>query len=167
MKINFIIDIGLGSKYASDYFQTQKLSDPVQHRFIKGRICNYLLDNLMMAVSISLKTFCSTTRKCRIRCARFDPSSELGMNHTARIRISYYEIQTYEISFNSLTDNLSHSFVRKNVFYGKNIKYANNFYRTDLNVCRGVFRTQSNIYSGASLWKPQKSFNVDAWLGSK
>ena len=121
----------------------------------------------MMAVSIFLKTFCSTTRNCRIRCVRFDPYSELGMNHTARIRISYYEIQTYEVSFNSLTDNLSHSFVRKNVFYGKNIKYAYNFYRTDLNVCRDVFRTQSNIYSGAFLWKPQKSFNVDAWLGSK
>ena len=25
---------------------------------------NYLLDNLIMAVSVSLKTFCSTTRKC-------------------------------------------------------------------------------------------------------
>ena len=25
---------------------------------------NYLLDNFIMTVSVSLKTFCSTTRKC-------------------------------------------------------------------------------------------------------
>ena len=44
---------------------------------------------------------------------------------------------------------------------------AYNFYETDLNVCRGVFKTQSNIYGGASLRKLQKSFIVDARLGSK
>ena len=49
----------------------------------------------------------------------------------------------------------------------KNIQYAYNFYGTDLNVCRGVFRAQSNIYVGASLQKLQKSFTVDALLGSK
>ena len=38
---------------------------------------------------------------------------------------------------------------------------------TDLNVCRGVFRTQTNIYGGASLRKSQKSVIVDVWLGSK
>ena len=71
------------------------------------------------------------------------------------------------LSFNSLTATLFHSFVRKNVFYSKNIQYAYNFYGTDLNVCRGVFRTRSNIYGGASLRKSQKSFIVDARLGSK
>ena len=58
-------------------------------------------------------------------------------------------------------------FVRKDVFYSKNIQYAYKFYETDLNVCRGVFRTQSNIYGGASLRKLQESFIVDARLGSK
>ena len=62
---------------------------------------------------------------------------------------------------------LFHYFVRKNVFYSKNIQYACNFYGTDLNVCRGVFGTQSNIYGGASLRKSQKRFIVDARLGSK
>ena len=55
----------------------------------------------------------------------------------------------------------------KNVFYNKNIQYAYNFYGTDLNVWRGVFRTQSNIYGGASLRKSQKSFIVDTRLGPK
>ena len=41
--------------------------------------------------------------------------------------------------------------------------------RTDLyvNVCRGIFRTQSNISRGASLQKSQKSFLVDVRLRSK
>ena len=55
----------------------------------------------------------------------------------------------------------------KNVFYNKNIQYAYNFYGTDLNVWRGILRTQPNIYGGASLRKSQKSFIVDARLGSK
>ena len=58
-------------------------------------------------------------------------------------------------------------FVTKNVFYSKNIQYAYNFYETDLNICRGVFRAQSNIYGRASLRKSQKSFIVDTRLGSK
>ena len=41
------------------------------------------------------------------------------------------------------------------------------FLWTDLNVFRGLFRTQSNIYGGASLRKSQNSFIVDARLGSK
>ena len=55
-------------------------------------------------------------------------------------------------------NNVLHSFVRKNVFYSKNIQYAYNFYGTDQNICRGVFRNQSNIYGGASssLQKSQK-----------
>ena len=36
-----------------------------------------------------------------------------------------------------------------------------------VNICRGVFRTQSNIYGGASLRKSQKSFIVDIRLGFK
>ena len=61
------------------------------------------------------------------------------------------------------------SFVSKNVFYSKNIQYAYNFYGTDLhvNVCRGVFRTQYNIYGGAYQQKSQESFIVDVRLGSK
>ena len=40
---------------------------------------------------------------------------------------------------------------------------------TDLyaDVCRAAFRTQSNIYSGASLQKSQKSSIIDILLGSK
>ena len=75
-----------------------------------------------------------------------------------------------EISFNSLTVTLLHSsFVRKTVFYSKNIQYAYNFYGTNLyvNVCRDVFRTYSNIYGGASLQESQDSFIVDVRLGSK
>ena len=66
------------------------------------------------------------------------------MNHATGTRID-----TQTISFNSLTATLFHScFARKCVFYSKNINYAHNFYGTNLyeNVCRGVFRTQSNIY---------------------
>ena len=36
-----------------------------------------------------------------------------------------------------------------------------------LNVCRGVFRNQPNIYSAASLRKSQKHFVVDVLLGSQ
>ena len=36
-----------------------------------------------------------------------------------------------------------------------------------MNEYKGVFRTQSKIYGGASLRKSQKSFIVDARLGSK
>ena len=49
----------------------------------------------------------------------------------------------------------------------QNIQYAYTFYGADLNVSRGVFRTQSNIYGGASLWKSQKSVIVDARADSK
>ena len=63
-------------------------------------------------------------------------------------------MQTYKISFNSLTATLFHSScARKSVFYSKNVQYAYNFYWSDLcvNVFRGTFRTHSNIYGGASL----------------
>ena len=60
------------------------------------------------------------------------------------------------------------SCVRKSVFYSKNFQYAYNFYGTDLyvNVCRGAFRSHSNICGGASLQKSQESFVEDARLGS-
>ena len=48
------------------------------------------------------------------------------------------------ISFNSLTDtSFSSPFVRKSVFYSKDIQYAYHFYETDLyvNICRNIFRT--------------------------
>ena len=74
----------------------------------------------------------------------------------------------WEICFNSRTATSIHSsFVRKSAFYSKKIAY--NLYGTELyvNVCRGVFRTQSNIYGDASMQKPLESFIVDARLGSK
>ena len=75
-----------------------------------------------------------------------------------------------EISFNSLTATLFLStFVRRNIFYSENIQYVYNFYGTDLyvEVCRAVFRTQSNICSGSSLRKSRENFIVDVLLGSK
>ena len=72
--------------------------------------------------------------------------------------------------FNSCTATLFHfSFVRKSVFHGKNIQYAYNLDGTEpyVNICRGVFRTQSNIYGRTSLQKTQKSFILDVRLGSK
>ena len=57
---------------------------------------------------------------------------------------------------NSITATLIYSsFVRKIIFYSKNIQYAYDFYR--INVYRGVFRIQPNIYGRASLRKPQKA----------
>ena len=58
-------------------------------------------------------------------------------------------------------------FSEKDVFYSKNIQYAYNFYGTDLNVCKDVFRTQLDIYGGTFLRKSKKSFIVDALLGSE
>ena len=69
-----------------------------------------------------------------------------------------------------LTVTLFHSsFFRKYIFYRKNIQYAYNLYATELyvNICRDVFRIQSNIYVGASLEKSQESFIVDVRVGSK
>ena len=103
-----------------------------------------------------------------IFCVRFNPSSVTGNKWYKGNTNKLIWNTDYKLSFNSLTATLFHStFVRKNVFYSKNIQYAYNFYGTDLNVCRGVFRTRSNIYGGASLRKSQKSFIVDARLGSK
>ena len=79
-----------------------------------------------------------------------------------------------KFSFNSFTATLFHSsfdssFVREKIFYSKNIQYAYNFYGTDLyiNVCSGVFITESSIYGEASSRKSQKSFIVDIRLCSK
>ena len=60
-------------------------------------------------------------------------------------------------------------FVRIKIFYSENIQHVFNFYGTDLyvNVCRGIFRKQSNIYGGASLRKSRKFFIVDVLPGSK
>ena len=79
-------------------------------------------------------------------------------------------MQTWEISFNSLTATLLHSsFVRKKRKYSENIQYSYNFYGTDLyvNVRRSVFRIHSNIYNGTSLRKSKNSFIADVLLGSK
>ena len=64
--------------------------------------------------------------------------------------------QPQQIFFNLLAATLFHSsLVRKSVFCSKNIIYAYNCYGTDMyvNVYRGVFRTQSNNYGGASFLK--------------
>ena len=46
-----------------------------------------------MAVSVSLKNFCSTTRKCAEYIALgLTLKASLGMNHTTGIRISEYEM---------------------------------------------------------------------------
>ena len=47
--------------------------------------------------------------------------------------------------------------LEKMFFYSKKIQYAYNIYGTNLNVCTGTFRTQSNIYDGAFLQKLQKA----------
>ena len=47
--------------------------------------------------------------------------------------------------------------LEKMFFYSKKIHYAYNFYGTNLNVCTGTFRTQSNIYDGAFLQKLQNA----------
>ena len=48
-----------------------------QEEICLGFKTNYLSNNLVTSVSVSLKTFCSTRRKevCRIFYARFDPQS--------------------------------------------------------------------------------------------
>ena len=71
-------------------------------------------------------------------------------------------MQNWGVSCNSV-DLFRSIFCKKNQFYRKNIQYLYNFYGTDLhvNVCRGVFRTQCNIYGRASLRKLQKCFIVD------
>ena len=100
-------------------------------------------------------------------CVRFDPYSVTEnepYNENTNKSIWNIDLPNF-LLFTTAT--LFLFLVRKNVFYSKSIQYAYNFYGTDLNVCRGVFRTQSNIYGGASLRKSQKSFIVDARLGSK
>ena len=72
----------------------------------------------------------------------------------------------YEIS---ITNILVLQSCKKKLVYIENIQYAINFYGTDLqvNVRRGLLRTQLKIYGGASLQKSQKSVIVDVRLGSK
>ena len=51
---------------------------------------NYFLDNLIMTVSVSLKTFCSTTRNCVEYVALgWTVKASLGVNHTTGIRTTY------------------------------------------------------------------------------
>ena len=80
------------------------------------------------------------------------------MNHTGNV-----DLKTL-LQFIYLT--LVHYFVRKNVFYYNNIQYAYDFYG-NVNVYRGIFRTQSDVYGAASLQKSHKKFIVDIRLGSK
>ena len=59
--------------------------------------------------------------------------------------------------------------IKVKLYLHQNIQYLYNFCGTDLyvNVCRGVIKTQWNIYAGVSLSKSQESFIVDVQLGSK
>ena len=51
---------------------------------------NYFLDNLIMTVSFSLKTFCSTTRNSvEYLSLGWTVKASLGVNHTTGIRITY------------------------------------------------------------------------------
>ena len=51
---------------------------------------NYFLDNLIMTVSVSLKTFCSTTRNCVEYVALgWTVKASLGENHTTGIQTTY------------------------------------------------------------------------------
>ena len=72
-------------------------------------------------------------------------------------------------NFFPLIATLFYSSLVKKVFYSENIHFGYNFYGTDryVSVCRGVFGTQWNIWGGVFLWKLQKSFIVDVWMGSK
>ena len=125
-----------------------------------------------MVVSVSLQTFCSTRRKevCRIFCVRFDTLSVTGNESWKGNTNELIGNIDLGISFNLHTATLFHSsFFRKYVFYRKNIQYVYNLYATELyvNICRDVFRIQSNICVGASLQKSQESFIVDVGLVSK
>ena len=52
---------------------------------------NYVSNNLIMAVSVSLKSFCNTTRKCvKYVALGLTLKASLGMNHTTGIRISCF-----------------------------------------------------------------------------
>ena len=130
----------------------------------------YLSNNLVMAVSVSLKTFFNFRRKevCQIFCVSFAPfvtRNELCNGNTNKL---IWNIDL-KIPFNSLTAILLNSSFRKTVLYSKNIQYGYNFYGTDLyvNVCRGVFRTYFHIYSGAFLQKSQENVIADFRLGFK
>ena len=55
---------------------------------------SYLPNNLITAVCVSVKFFCSTEGK---KCAKYFPlglalKASMGMNHTTGIRISLYEM---------------------------------------------------------------------------
>ena len=51
----------------------------------------YLPDNFIMAVSVSLKTFCSTRRKCaKYFALRLTLKASLGMNLTTRIQTNLF-----------------------------------------------------------------------------
>ena len=102
-----------------------------------------------------------------ICCVRFDPYSVTEnepYNENTNKSIWNIDLRNF-LLFTTAT--LFLFFVRKNIFYSKNIQYAYNFYGIDVNVCRGVFRTQPNIYDGTPLPKSQNSFIVGARLGFK
>ena len=102
-----------------------------------------ILKNISWPINICLKYFMTPTK------ARLPPP-------------------TYFISFPTCYF-ISFFFCQKINFFSKNVQYAYNFYGTDLNVnmSRGAFRTQSNVYGRASLQKLQKSFIVDCRRDSK
>ena len=78
-------------------------------------------------------------------------------------------MQTWEILIHLLLHYCILLLSEKQCIYNKNIQYAYNFCETDSygNVCRGVFRTQLNIYGGDSFRTSQENFIADVRLGAK
>ena len=93
--------------------------------------------------------------------------ASLGMNHATRTSANMkYRITKFSVICLLL---LRSPFVRKSVFYSKKIQYVYNFYGIDLyvNVCRGEFRTQSNIYGRTTCNNHKKALlkMFDFWIG--
>ena len=106
-------------------------------------------------------------------CLHFSSISQLNLPSSV-VRCSLYEthIDIWTIQNRKRaefdhkyinTANMKHSlFVQ--IFNMHIISIGLNLY---VDVCRGVFRAQPNVYGGASLEKSQESFTVDFRLGSK
>ena len=132
---------------------------------------NYLPDNIIMTFSVYLKPFCSTTSKCRIFSVWPYTGNESVSGNTWNVKTSRFVKCRFPLIYLQLLKFHS-SFVRKNVFYSKNIQYAEykyTFCGTELyvNICRGVFRTQSNIYGEASFKTSKKEHYCRCSDGSK
>ena len=84
---------------------------------------NYLPDNIIMTFSVYLKPFCSTTSKCRIFSVWPYTGNESVNGNTWNVKTSRFVKCRFPLIYLQLLKFHS-SFVRKNVFYSKNIQYA-------------------------------------------